>query len=258
MTRKTIVAIVSAVAVAAGVTAVGAGYALQSKDPVEPVPAQEQHVGVDRTVEVEPVNITGKDVTEIGSIACFATIYNNPTDLLAGSNAAVYAQVESVEYFTLGGVPWNKMDVLVLDAYKGDVQAGDRISITQFGGYLPLAEQIRVFNDGDKFSNMTQEEIDNTVFKKTMEGAPLPEVGERGVYFLVTDSTPDLPEGAYEVKSSFQGKYILNDEGNLERYAPTEGYYRIGEPESRAQDTDRMWNGERAYTVEEMAALLKS
>lgn len=258
MTRKTIIAIVSAVAVAAGAMAVGAGYALQSKDPVEPVPVQEQHVGMDRTVEVEPVDITGKNVTEIGSYACFATIYNNPTDLLAGSNAAVYAQVESVEYFTLGGVPWNKMDVLVLDAYKGDVQAGDRISITQFGGYLPLAEQIRVFNDGDKFSNMTQEEIDNTVFKKTMEGAPLPEVGERGVYFLVTDSTPDLPEGAYEVKSSFQGKYILNDEGILERYAPTEGYYRIGEPQTRAGDTDRMWNGERAYTVEEMATLLKS
>lgn len=258
MTRKTIVAIVSAVAVTAGVAAAGVGYAIQSKAPAEPVPPQEQYVGGDRTVEVEPVDITGKNVTEIGSIACFATIYNNPTELLADSEVAVYAQVESVAYFTLEGVPWNKMDVLVLDAFKGDVQAGDRISITQFGGYLPLTEQIRAFHDGDKFSDMTQEEIDSTVFKKTMEGAPLPEAGERGVYFVVRAVTEGLPEGAYEVNCSFQSQYILNDSGILERYAPMEGYYRIGEPESRAQDTDRMWNGERAYTVEEMAVLLKS
>lgn len=258
MTRKTIVAIVSAVAVTVGLTAAGVGYAVQLKNPVEVVPEQAQREGVDRTVAIESVDITGKNIEEIGGYACFANIYNNPTDLLADSDVVVYAQVESVEYFTLEGVPWNKMDVRVLDAYKGGVQAGDRISIMQFGGYLPLAEQIRVFNDGDKFSNMTQEEINNTVFKKTMEGAPLPEVGNRGVYFVVEGVTEGLPKGAYEVNCSFQSQYILNDSGILERYAPMEGYYRIDEPQMRAGDTDRMWNGERAYTVEEMAALLRS
>lgn len=220
---------------------------------------QIQTVATDKTVNVNSIDFDRKDVMDIRISPSFAKFYPNPQELLAESDAAVYAKVENIEFFVLGGAPWTKMDVIVLDPIKGDLQANDKISIVQFGGYIPLKEQIEYYHDEDKFASMSTNEIENTVLKKVIDSEPLPEVGEKGVYFLVTNSTPGLPEGAYQVNSAYQGKYIENEKGILERYAPDDGYYLTdAQRKARSIPTNLLENGERPYTYKQMKSVLNS
>jgi hypothetical protein len=143
----------------------------------------------------------------------FKVLYRSVAQLKQAADVVVRGEVTAVSYLDRENAPTTKVTLKVAKCLKGDVKAGDEITILEPGGIVSRASTV-----GDKFGSPTKEDYDTKV-KMLMDGAPLTEVGDRCLYFLGVDDLHLAPGVSYYPLGFFQGRFVIHD-GVAERFVP--------------------------------------
>ncbi|MGI6005056.1 MAG: hypothetical protein ACOX88_06555 [Christensenellales bacterium] len=223
----------------------GVSTPANNSDPTNTIAAQNvDEIKILRDLTVEDKNVIDPPtednlVTEVGGDADILWP-NDLKVLFKESKYIVKGVVKQVEYTHYEGNAWIKTDVAVTEAYKGGLKEGDLISIYVIGGYIPLTEHIRYFDNAFRFSDMTKSEINKTVFKETLFDEPFPEVGEESIYGLVNN-----PEYSVLPKEGYQ------------RILPFAQLTRNSDGLYVQRATDEMSAGQSAYSMDQLADMMK-
>lgn len=147
--------------------------------------------------------------------ADFAVLYSSLAQLKDAADLIVRGQVTDVSYLDFNSTAYTAVTLAVSKCFKGDVAAGDEITIVEVGGVTTMATV-----EGDKFGPTTQAD-ENTKVSVQLEGAPLTQVGDKCVYFLGTGTIGVVPGTYYVPLGSFQGRFKV-DNGVAKRFVPSD------------------------------------
>ena len=147
-------------------------------------------------------------------------IYDNVAELYEKSTYIVYGGIEEIGYWDESGTGFTLCDFVIEKSYKGDLEPGDKISVLAAGGYYRLSKFVEL-NGKERFPDLTEEEIQSSVYKTAVMGAPLVEEGKKYLFFLgrISDEPP-FPNGVYAEVGSFMGRFYYKDAETLMRYTP--------------------------------------
>lgn len=138
------------------------------------------------------------DALTVNTIADMA----GPVDLLSligVSEAVVRGRIADISYETIDGHAWSRLTVKVEYAYKSAGSLPDTLCVYHMGGYLTAEEYLSLLGYEDRLAGMT-EAMRSRLVRETVNGEPLPEIGDVKVYCLVqTPAASPLPEKGYEV-----------------------------------------------------------
>ncbi|HIZ19448.1 MAG TPA: hypothetical protein H9674_01140 [Firmicutes bacterium] len=138
------------------------------------------------------------DALTVNTIADMA----GPVDLLSligVSEAVVRGRIADISYETIDGHAWSRLTVKVEYAYKSAGSLPDTLCVYHMGGYLTAEEYLSLLGYEDRLAGMT-EAMRSRLVRETVNGEPLPEIGDVKVYCLVqTPAASPLPEEGYEV-----------------------------------------------------------
>lgn len=126
------------------------------------------------------------------------------------SEVIVRGEIVNIYYTSHDSSPFTQMDVRITEPIAGSYTQGDIISVYTYGGYISYADRFSQSEIDDFFSNMTDEQLENTLLLHTMEGVPLPEVGEEYVFFAAESA---VFAGSYEVVLSYSNS-MFKPEGD--------------------------------------------
>lgn len=175
---------------------------------------------VDKTVDAGRFSLNGFTVAGELTGAADSVVYHNVAEVYEQAPYIVYGTAENIGYWDESGAAHTLYDFVVEKSYKGSIRPGDKITILSPGGYYRLSKFIEL-NGKERFPDLTEEEIQNTVYKKTYMGAPFVESGEKYVLFLAyNEGIPPFPDGVYDEVGAFQGRFYYKDEDTLTRYTP--------------------------------------
>ena len=181
---------------------------------------------------IEGFHVAGNLVGTADSV-----VYHNIAEVYEKSTYILYGTAQNIGYWDETGTGQTLYDFVIEKSYKGTLQPGDKITILSPGGYYRLSKFIEL-NGKERFPDLTEEEIENTVYKKTYMGAPLVENGEKYVVFLdYSEGIPPFPDGVYDEVGAFQGRFYYKDAETLMRYTPENepNFYQDSETRSTAK-----------------------
>lgn len=145
------------------------------------------------------------------------------TDSKYGPDEIIRGTVQNISYTSYTGSAWTKADILVTEAYKGEVKKGDIVTIFMFGGYIKLQDHIKFFDDRFRFKDLTESDIDNYVLKESDNGMPFLSKGDELIFPLIKPAPHmPLPKGCYE-RLSAGGILYMNKDGMF-----TQDYFEEG------------------------------
>lgn len=172
--------------------------------------------GEDLSVHLEEtLDLTGKEVQLTYSMSNRMEPCETLAALGEESTEVVQGKIVAVDYFHVETMPYTKVDIMIQESLKGELQAGDTISAYKLGGYIQLKD-----SDPDiqvRYPNITDDEMENTVFDYRIDGDPHPSVGQEGVFFL-KPKVGDMPEGLYLITDGYDGQFIKRPDGNYARH----------------------------------------
>lgn len=180
----------------------------------------------DFTVFIQSIDLKNKRIINQKYATGSLPNYQELKDLNKVSTYIVRCIINKVDFISYHGMPLTKIDVTISESLKGTLKINDKISVVKLGGYVPLSEEIKYFHDGDRFSSLTQKQIDNTILEMRPTKEPDPKIGEEWVYFL-HQSSKDSPAGTYTSSGDYFGRYKFTDSSNLARYSPNSYCYSI-------------------------------
>jgi hypothetical protein len=128
------------------------------------------------------------------------------------SNYIVEGEIVELYYTVCERNAWIQMDVLISDCQKGGFEQGDIISVYTSGGYISAADHFSEEAKEDYYSDVPDEVMENTIIKVLNNGAPLPEKGEKYMFFMDNGGST-RPAGCYEVMMSYEvGMFGVQDQ----------------------------------------------
>ncbi len=142
------------------------------------------------------------------------------------SDSVVKGTVNKLNYETIDGNAWTKMEFKVEEDYKGNLKPEDIIYVYYMGGYIKLKEHIEFYDDAFRFESVSQNDISNTVIKEIVDGeTDFIKKGESLVLCLVKARSV-FPKGSYE-RIDVSG--MLKQDGNsyIQKYGEVEDKYSI-------------------------------
>lgn len=158
------------------------------------------------------VEITGNETIERNSKMpeyAFLPTLESLTDV---SNYIVEGEISELYYTVCDGDAWIQMDVLVSACQKGGFEQGDMISVYTSGGYVSAADHFSEDVKNDYYSDVPDEVMEKTLIEVLNNGAPLPEKGEKYLFFM-DDGGSTRPDGCYEVMMTYEvGMFKVQDE----------------------------------------------
>ncbi len=138
------------------------------------------------------------DALTVNTIADMAGPVDLPS-LIGVSEAVVRGRIADISYETIDGHAWSRLTVKVEYAYKPAGSLPDTLCVYHMGGYLTVEEYLSLLGYEDRLAGMT-EAMRSRLVRETVNGEPLPEIGDVKVYCLVqTPAASPLPEEGYEV-----------------------------------------------------------
>ena len=138
------------------------------------------------------------DAPTVNTIADMAGPVDLPS-LIGVSEAVVRGRIADISYETIDGHAWSRLTVKVEYAYKSAGSLPDTLCVYHMGGYLTAEEYLSLLGYEDRLAGMT-EAMRSRLVRETVNGEPLPEIGDVKVYCLVqTPAASPLPEEGYEV-----------------------------------------------------------
>ena len=143
-------------------------------------------------------------------------------------------------------------DFAIEEVYKGSLNKNDLISILTNGGYVRASKYVELYGR-ERFSNYTDEKINNTVIMSDNMGMPIPKVGDKYLLFLSApiDDEPPFPNGAYVEKGGFMGRYVEAN-NHFIRYKPADepDFYMGGEEKiSKTEAKTYLKNAKEQTTI---------
>ncbi len=151
-------------------------------------------------------------------------------ELATHADYIVKGIVKSVDFTSFNGVAWTKVNLLLNDIYKGDLNNRVSISYYFYGGYVSMEEYLKYNDDYDKFGNPSDEEIKNTIIKQYSDNeTEFVQKGDEIIVLLVkTREWSPLENDALE---RLFPSGMLVKEGNVfkQKYGEVESYYSINE-----------------------------
>lgn len=208
----------------------------------------------DNSVRLEnPVSLEGKKVETVQTLAEPFSTYSEFSKFETETVSVVRGVVTDVEYFARGKNAFTKMDLDISESVLGDFVKGDTISVYKWGGYIPLS----VSNPDiqERFPEITDEELENTVVDMRIDGDPHPVAGQDIVVFLAAVN----PENQmYSIVGGHYGQFTNDGTDQFTRHLEqtgstdqTTGYALTGQPEI---DRSQMTGTNRAFTFEQLKA----
>lgn len=158
------------------------------------------------------------DFSGYNIIACEAssadrTISDSLEDISGNSTLVINALIKEVSYEMIQGNAWTKTIVHINEVISGDAKAGEDVMIYSLGGYIPLSEHIKYYNDGFRF-DLIETEINNTMLHYVIDGEDDPQAGETHIYCLQkTINGSPLPTEAYERVCGAASQFDITDNG---------------------------------------------
>ena len=163
----------------------------------------------------ETLDLAGKEIKLSYSASSRLEICETLAELGEKSTDVVQGKIVGVEYFHMTTMPYTKIDIQVQEILKGELQSGDTVSAYKLGGYIQLKHSDPDIRE--RYPEITDEEMENTVFDDRIDGDPHPAVGQEGVFFL-RPKLGDMPEGLYLITDGYDGQFIKRADGNYARH----------------------------------------
>lgn len=157
-----------------------------------------------------------KPMKTVSTIVDFTNAYNNIDDMIKDSDIIIQGTVLSVSYFTEGSkglIPSTKSKVKVTKSYNKDIHEGDVLTFTEMGGVTTQKKvigQLRKGTGNDEFKNN-----DTTPIKSLVNGADVMSPNQKVMLFAKVSNSKK--EKAYSPLCSFEGKFLINNDGTIER-----------------------------------------
>lgn len=148
--------------------------------------------------------------------ADFAVGYSTLGQLRQAADVIVRGEVTDVSYLDFNSTAYTKVMLKVSKCLKGDIAAGDEITIMEVGGITSMATI-----KGDKFGPTTKQDADTKVSVQ-LDGAPLSRIGDKCIYFLGTGAIGVVPGTYYVPLGAFQGRFKIDNNGVAKRFVPTD------------------------------------
>jgi hypothetical protein len=180
--------------------------------------------GVDRTVDAPSYDIDPAQVQPavyVYTESCYSKLTQTTKELDEDSQWIVRGNVAAVEFTHLESLPFIKMDFQVEESIKGDLGAGDLISVFRTGGFVSIADVVADRDDGFRYAAIPEDQWATTYHEEVPTGTGYPEVGESFVLFLTTE---ELFPGAYYPAGDDQGIFKADDQGSYTRVNPIGTY----------------------------------
>jgi hypothetical protein len=181
--------------------------------------------GIDRTIDLsvlDPFKLDGKTViSERYGVALleFGTIYFDAGDLSEDAKDIVVGEVLATYYTDVDAGGMIFYDFKLSEVLRGDLGAGDTITVVSYGGYIRGSVYVQVHGDKEFDQPLTEDDL-----ILSSSGVPLPIVGDRYVLFMLGCDNSRYAAGAYGVCGDFMGRYFLDGE-SVKRYAPVDAPY---------------------------------
>lgn len=171
-------------------------------------------------------NLNGKNIIKTTSISDKLLEEDFP-NLVKNSDSVIKGKVSSVGYKAIDGNAWTVISFKVDDVFKGSISKGETIDVYYIGGYIDLNDHIKYYNDAEKFSNLSEKEINNTVLQEIVDGEEFIRENEKLILCIVktSDESP-LPKGSYERLYS-SGMLKLKDGKYTQVYGEVKEKYSI-------------------------------
>jgi hypothetical protein len=159
-----------------------------------------------------PAEYKGRTIQE-----CYSVSENafEPTieNLITNSKGSVIGRVTALENTTLDTFGWTIIWVEVSQSYFSGIDAGQVVPVYTWGGYIPLVQKL-----GDSLeahgSNMSEEELMDTVVYDCDDESELPVVGEQYFFFLVPGNEL-MQDGSFERFFGVFGQFRVSEDGGL-------------------------------------------
>ncbi|MCI8359985.1 MAG: hypothetical protein HFE86_01440 [Clostridiales bacterium] len=163
----------------------------------------------------ETLDLTGKKIKPSYTVSDGMAPCETLAELGEKSTDVVQGKIVGVEYFHMTTMPYTKIDIQVQETLKGELQTGDTVSAYKLGGYIQLKHSDPDIQE--RYPEITEAEMENTVFDYRIDGDPHPAVGQEGVFFL-RPKLGDMPEGLYLITDGYDGQFIKRADGNYARH----------------------------------------
>ncbi|MBQ3916018.1 MAG: hypothetical protein II690_05460 [Ruminococcus sp.] len=147
-----------------------------------------------------PEEFAGKHIQEIGAIYDYAFDLSDMQELFSRAGNVVVGVVENLEYTCVsdsisGGTPYTKVHITVTEDFAGICDPGQQAAISFVGGYLSMREKYgdMLYASGGKYGdgiNITEEEIDNSVFYEKHFSGQMPVIGQEYAFIVTNESEP--------------------------------------------------------------------
>ncbi len=137
--------------------------------------------------------------------------WENCADL---SDSIVSGTVISLTYTREENILWTQVDMEVTAVYKGTLHPGDKISVYELGGYIPLTEFLALYPECTSKLNMTAEEMQYLSYFDSGLQITSPVIGESCLYFL-KEGMGNIPAGAYTYAGNADDSRYHKDSDHL-------------------------------------------
>ncbi len=170
----------------------------------------------------------------------FIKVFNDLESVYEEADNVVVGTVCDIQYTDDDAAPRTIYSFNVSETLKGDIVPNSLISVGESNGYVRVSTYIDVYGTG-YYVNLSEDEIENSVILQSIEGAPLPAVGEQYVVFLGNRKTEGRLAGAYAIMGNFMGKYVLDcNSGLYTRYVPSSDpdFYNVYKSDRQSSSTE--------------------
>lgn len=148
----------------------------------------------------------------VNSDADFSYTYNNLDEMIKASDVIIQGLVVNVSYFDKGMETYTKSQVKVTKSYNKSINVGDILTFVEIGGITTEENSINELKKQipKKFNNSN----DKTKIKRMICNVDTMNVNQAVMLFGQHNT---LVSGGYMPLCSFQGKFIINSDGIIER-----------------------------------------
>ena len=118
-------------------------------------------------------------------------------EVIPHSTEIIQAIVNNVEYTSIGSNAWTVINATVQDVLSGNLSNEKNITIYAYGGYISMKDIVTAEHDRERYTNMTDEDLENTIVHQAADMEESPLIGEQYIFFLGSP-TVYMPDDAYE------------------------------------------------------------
>lgn len=102
-------------------------------------------------------------------------------EVIPHATAIVQATVDNIEYTSIGANAWTVIDAAVQDVLSGNLSDRSNITIYAYGGYISMKDVAAAEHNRESYTDMTDEELENTIIRQAADMQESPLVGQECV-----------------------------------------------------------------------------